>query len=192
MKQTIIKINERNWEHLNEIEAGTMDKKLNVLMDIVEPLMPMEKYSTNYKSVKVYKDTVERLESFHLTETEARDNILTRMFLCLDEINNTNNVTEEWISFKLTNPYNNLLIISGQLEYNSKQISFNYRGNVYLGKLPPNYIVNGKDLTKELHLWYDNLDWNEIINHLLINVDTQTIIDKKDYSLEINDVFSSY
>ena len=50
--------------------------------------------------------------------------------------------------------------------------------------------VKGKDLTKELYLWYDNLNWQEIINLLIENVDNQTIIDKKDYSLEINDIFN--
>ena len=190
VKKTNVKISENNWKRLQEIDGGTIDKKLNVLMDIVEPHMPFVDYSTEFKSIKAYNDTLERLDGFHITGSESRDNILTRLFIMLDELNNTSSV--EWIPFKITNPYNNLLIIEGQIEYNSKEISFNYRGNVFKGKLPPNYIVNGKDLTKELYLWYDNLDWQEIIKLLLENVDNQTIIEDKDYCLEINDVFADY
>jgi hypothetical protein len=189
MKSTNIKIFRHNFEKLKKVEGGTMDKKLNTLIDIVEPTMPFVEYSNEKTSIKLNQETLNRLDMFRVTLNESRDNIITRMLIMLDELNNT---VSEWISFKLTNPYNNLLIIEGQLEYNSRELSFNYRGNVYTGKLPSHYIVEGKDLTKELYLWYDNLDWNEITKLLLDNVDTQTVVDNKDYCLEINDVFSSY
>lgn len=187
-KKTITKINACNWERLQEIEGGTIDRKLNKLMDIIESEMPFVEFNTEMKSINVYTDTLERLDGFHLTMSESRDNILTRMFIALDEINNTSNEVEEYISFKLINPYNNLLVLEGQIEYNSNVITFNHRGYVYLGKLPKEYIVDGKDLTKELYIWYDNLDWNRITNLLLKNVDEQTIIEDKDFILEINNV----
>ncbi len=187
MKKQIIKVNKNIINHLKEIEGGTYDKKVNVLMDIVDKEMPFVKYTQEQGSMTLYPDTLKRLDSYRITYTETRNNILTRMLILLDELNNT--VTEEWIPFKLTNPYNNLLVIEGQLEFNSKELSFNYRGNVYSEKLPSTYIVEGKDLTKELYLWYDNLDWQSIIQVLMENVDEQTVIENKDYILEINDVF---
>jgi len=188
MKKQIVKINKNIIEHLKEIDGGTYDKKVNVLMDIIDKEMPFVKYTQEQGSMTLYPDTLKRLDSYRITYTETRNNILTRMLIALDEMNNT--VSEEFISFKLTNPYNNLLVIDGQLEYNTRELSFNYRGNTYINKLPANYIVEGQDLTKELYLWYDNLNWQEIINLLIENVDNQTVIDKKDYSLEINDIFN--
>lgn len=190
MKQTNIKISKYVRNQLETIDGGTFDKKLNTLIDIVENFMPFVEYGDERTNIKTNSKTLERLDTFRITSTESRDNILTRMLIMLDELNNTDSV--EYISFKLINPYNDLLVIDGQIEYNSREISFNYRGNVYFNKLPANYIVEGKDLTKELYLWYDNLNWQEIISILLENVDNQTIIENKDYVLEINDIFGEY
>lgn len=188
MKKVNMKINKTTWKRLKEFNGASMDEKLNTLINVVEDQMPQIILADNTKNVKCFEDTYDRIDSYRLTKGESRDNIITRMLIMFDEMNNT--VSTEFISFKLTNPYNNLLVIDGQLEYNTRELSFNYRGNVYTGKLPANYIVNGKDLTKELYLWYDNLNWQEIINLLIENVDNQTVIDKKDYSLEINDIFN--
>ena len=188
--KTNIKISKFARDELNQIDGGTMDTKLNTLMDIVEPFMPFVPYTDDRANIKTERKTLERLDKFRITSTESRDSIITRMLLMLDELNNTSteDTVNEFISFKLTNPYNNLLTLEGQIEYNTRTISFNYRGYIYLGKLPKEYIVDGKDLTKELYVWYDNLNWNEITNHLLENADEQTLIETKDYNLEINDV----
>lgn len=186
-KKINMKINETNWKKLKEFEGHSMDNKLNTLINIVEPLMPTVNLSPYTKNVKCTERTYDKLDSYRLTPGESRDNIITRMLLMFDEIDNFSAM--EFISFKLTNPYNNQLVIEGQIEFNSKELSFNYRGNTYRGKLPRSYVVDGKDLTKELYLWYDNLDWNRIINLLMENVDNQTIIDDKDFILEINDIF---
>ena len=183
VKQKIIHISENNWKQLKEIDGGTMDKKLNVLMDKVESVMPFVDYSTNNKSVKLYSDTIERLDGFHITENESRDNILTRMLLCLESLEQSD---IQWIPFKLTNSYNKLLVIDGQLEYNSKNISFNYRGNIYNGNIPSPYIVNNEDLTKELYLWYDNLNWTEIIDIICQNISNPNYTRNNDYILEVN------
>ena len=186
VKKTNVKISKNNWERLQEIEGGTIDKKLNVLMDIVEPHMPFVDYSTEFKSIKAYSDTLDRLDGFHITGSESRDNILTRIFIMLDELNNTSTV--EWIPFKITNRYNNLLVIDGQLEYSTKEYSFNYRGNVFRGKLPPTYVVQGKDLTKELYIWYDNLDWATITNMILTNYEEGVEYETDNYNLIVNPI----
>jgi len=185
MKKINVKINENNWKLLKEFEGGTMDKKLNVLMDIVEPFMPIIQINNNSKNIKCWEDTYERLDSYQLTRGESRDNIITRMLITFAELNNTTAI--EWIPFKITNKYNDSLVIDGQIEYNSRELSFNYRGNVFKGKLPPTYVVDGKDLTKELYLWYDDLDWEEIIKLLIRNVDNQTVVEQDSFILEIND-----
>ena len=186
MKDTNIKISKDVKEKIaNFKEGGTMDSKLNNIIDIVEPIMPFVPYSDERTNMKTTTKTLERLDSFRITSSESRDNILTRMLIALETLNNIS-ISEEWIPFKITNKYNNLLVIEGQIEYNSKEFSFNYRGNLYLGKLPSTYIVNGKDLTKELYLWYDDLEWGEILNTLLQNKNNKKIVEKDSYILEIN------
>ena len=186
-KKTLLRLSVLLRDNINDLDTkGTMDSKLNSLMDIVEPFMPFFPYSDEKTTtMKVTKKTLKRLDEFRITSTETRENIITRMLIMLDELNNTS-IDEEWIGFKLTNPYNNLLIIDGQLEFNSRELSFNYRGNLYRGKLPSNYIVDGKDLTKELYLWYDNLDWQVIEKQILDHVDVPFVISEKDYILEVN------
>ena len=191
MTTTNIKISKYARDQLQDIDGGIMDTKLNTLMDIVEPFMPFVPYTDERANIKTERKTLERLDKFRITSTESRDSIITRMLIMLDELNNTSpddDVVDEFISFKLTNPYNNLLVLEGQIEYNTRTISFNYRGYIYLGKLPKEYIVEGKDLTNELYIWYDNLDWNGITIKLLENVDEQTLIEDKDYILEVNNV----
>lgn len=191
MKYTNIKITKNNFDRLHEIRngKGTMDSTLNKIIDEVKPILPDVRYSTDLSSVKLSTGTLQRIDKLRITETESRNNIITRILLAFDELNNTSSeIVDEYISFKLTNPYNNLLVLEGQIEYNTRTISFNYRGYIYLGKLPKEYIVDGKDLTKELYMWYDNLDWNGITNKLIENVDEQTLIEEKDFILEINNV----
>ena len=185
MTKTNIKISKYVRDELEEIEGGTFDSKLNTLMNNVEPLMPFIDCNDERTNIQTTKETLERLDKFRITANESRDNILTRMLITLDEINNTGSA-EEWIPFKLTNPYNNLLVIDGQIEYSSRELSFNYRGNLYRNKLPSNYIVDGKDLTKELYLWYDNLDWQKIEKQIIDNVDIPFSTIEKDYILEVN------
>ena len=185
MKPQVLNLRKNIVEKIkNDIDGSTNDKKVNILIDTVGSQMPFVDYSTERTSVKLHKDTLNKIDSYRITETESRDNILTRMLLMYEEINNTHN--DYWIPFKIINKYNNHLVIEGQLEYNSKEISFNYRGNVFRGKLPPTYIVNGEDLTKELYLWYDNLDWNNIINTILINPTDYFVEDGESYSLKVN------
>lgn len=178
-------ISQYNYDRLQEIEGATMEDKIKTLFAIVKPYMPNVAYTEKNKTLKVNPSTKEFVDMFRITIGESRDTILTRAFLILDEINNTS-AEELWIPFKITNPYNNLLVIDGQMEYNLKELSFNYRGNLFRGKLPPTYIVNGKDLTKELYLWYDNLKWNEIIDIIYNNPNDPFTYETSSYILEIN------
>ena len=185
MKKQITKINRNNWVKLKELDGSTIDKKLNILMDRVGQDMPFVDYSTEMKSINVYEDTLKRLDGFHITHNESRDNIITRLLLMADSPDLT-----KFVPFKITNPYNNLLVLEGQLEINSKEISFNYRGNIFMGKLPPSYVVEGKDLTKELYLWYDNLNWSDIIDKIVFCTSSEEDLPFKNtypnYVLEIN------
>lgn len=184
-KQRSMSISTYNWQKLKEIEGSTMGDKIKTLFAIVEPFMPEVLYTEKNKGVKVEQSTIDMIDSYRITLGESRDNIITRAFLILDEINNTSQ-EECWIPFRITNPYNNSLVIEGQIEYNSKELSFNYRGNVFRKKLPPTYIVNGNDLTKELYLWHDNLEWVEIINIIITHARVQHSVKSKDYILDVN------
>ena len=184
-KKTTMTISQYNYDRLQELDGATMEDKIKTLFAIVEPFMPNVAYTEKNKTLKVTPKTKESVDSFRITIGESRDNIITRAFMILDEINNTSE-EEFWIPFKITNPYNNLLIIDGQLEYNSRELSFNYRGNIFRGKLPPSYIVNGNDLTKELYLWHDNLDWIELSNLLLQHSNSPAKLENPNYILEIN------
>lgn len=180
-KKIAMTISQYNYDKLQELEGATMNDKIKTLFAIVAPYMPEIKYTEKNKSIKVEPSTRDLVDVFRITIGESRDNILTRAFLILDEIQKHSSL-EEWTPFKLTNPYNNLLVIEGQFEINSKELSFNYRGNVFRGKLPPTYIIEGKDLTKELYLWYDNLNWFEIQE----KIQSAENFKGPDYILEIN------
>ena len=184
-KKTVMTISQYNYDKLMELDGATMNDKINNLFAIVAPFMPNVQYSEKNKGIKVNISTRDNVDVFRISLGESRDNILTRAFLILDELNSTQSV-EEWVSFKLTNPYNNLLVIDGQLEFNSMEFSFNYRGNVFRKKLPPSYIVNGTDLTKELYLWYDRLDWWEISSIITENTENYVKVERDDFILEVN------
>ena len=187
MAKQAMKISEYNYNKLKEMEGATWNNKVMTLFSIVEPYMPYIEYSETNKSIKVEQSTKELVDSFRITLGESRDNIITRAFLILDELNNAS-ANDYWITFKIVNPYNNSLVISGQLEYNSKEISFNYGGNVFRGKLPPIYIANGEDLTKELYLWQDVLDWNRITDLILKNHNGSFEEKTTNYILTVNDI----
>ena len=86
MKQTNIKISKYVRNQLEIIDGGTFDKKLNNLMDIVENIMPFVEYTDERTNIKTNSKTVERLDTFRITSTESRDNIITRMLIMLDEL----------------------------------------------------------------------------------------------------------
>ena len=178
------KINASNHERLKNFSDGTIDKNLNLLMDQVEKIMPFVNFSEEMKSINVYSDTIERLDGFHLTGSESRDNIITRLFIAFDEIDAISD--EYWIPFKLTSVLNKKLIIAGQVEYYSKDILFN-EGSKPIGyELPKTYVFDGEDLSPEYNSWQKLLNWNEISGLILDNKDSKKTIIKTNYVLDIN------
>lgn len=178
MKTINITLNKTNYEKLQKRDGGTFDKKLNVLMDQVEPMMPKLYYSEQTKNVKCYEDTMKRIDEFKLTAGESRDNIIARMLLT------TNNVqSDEIIDFIITSVLNRDLFILGHLELNSFDLTF---GEQYWQFLPTEYIPNGKNLTTEFKKWTDSLNWEEIKDHVREHKDSHILLTKPNYYLEVN------
>ena len=72
--------------------------------------MPFVNYNEKMVSVNLYTDTCERLDGFHITGTESRDNIITRMFLVYQNLEHLQNIE---IPFRLSSPLNKELVIEG-------------------------------------------------------------------------------
>lgn len=162
----IIKVSETSWKRLKNSNKGSIDKSLNILMDLVENEMPNVEYSDdNLKSINVYKDTVERLDTFRISDTESRNNIITRLFLALDELDNSEEIE---IQFKLTSPINNKLYIIGVVT--SKEI----------------HILGNSDDTLEFKAWKKILDWREIRELCLNHKDERISFNKTNYRIDIN------
>lgn len=162
----VIKISEKNWERLKHSNKGSIDKSLNILMDIVEKDMPIVEYSNdNLKSINVYNDTVERLDSFRISDTESRNNIITRLLLVFDELDTQEEIE---IQFKLTSPINNKLYIIGIVT--SKEI----------------HILGNSEDTLEFKAWKKILDWTEIRELCLTHKDERISFNKTNYRIDIN------
>ena len=180
MKKKInVKVNKNNWQRLKTFSDNSMDKNLNLLMDIVERDMPFVNFADERTTINCYEDTYERLDSFKISVGESRDNIITRMFICFDELNNT----ETWIPFKLTSRVNKKLIVTGEVGLNSEDMFFNEGNEIYGLKLPSTYIVGGEDLTDEYISWVGSINWTEIkkivldhCNEEYVNLKTQSSI----------------
>ena len=178
------KISKMNHEKLKNFSDGSIDKNLNLLMDVVEQHMPFVNYSDEMKSINVYDDTLKRLDGFHITSSESRDNILTRMFIAFEEIDNFGQ--EDWIPFKLTSTLNKKLSIEGQVEYHSRDMLFNEEGKVLGYALPTTYSYEGENLTREFISWQKMINWSEVLNMILNNHNNKQTIEHQNYVLEIN------
>ena len=165
INKKVIKISERNWQKLKDLQIGSMDKTLNIIMDNVEDIMPFVEYSDDsMKSVNIYKDTFNRINSFRLTDTETKETIVTRLLIAFDEINN---FAEFQIPFKLTSPLNQKLVLEGVVT--STGIS-----------------VLTKNKSLEYNAWIKLLDWEEIRSLVLDNEDERISFNKPNYRIDIN------
>ena len=102
MKHTNIKITKNSFDILKEIRnnSGTMDSILNKIMDNVDSFMPFEVYSNDLSSIKLSTETLNHIDTFHITEKESRNNIITKLLFDLDELNNiSSQIVVECISF---------------------------------------------------------------------------------------------
>ena len=141
-----------------------MDKNLNLLMDSVSEHMPFVDYDEKMVSVSLYSDTLERLDGYHITSSEGRDNIITRLFIKYDEIKEQHLLE---IPFKLTSPQNKELYIIGVcspkgISYNSDNSSLEYKS------------------------WVKLLDWTEIQQLVLAHAEDRISFNKPLYRLDIN------
>lgn len=162
----VLRISEKNWQKLKDLNKGSMDKTLNILMDNVEHQMPHVEYvNDKIKSVNVYPDTAERLDSFRLSDTESRDNIVTRMFITFDELEN---VVQIEIPFKLTSPINNKLYMLGVVNENDI------------------FVTGNSADTIEFKAWKKLLNWNEIRELCLAHEDERISFNKDNYRIDIN------
>ena len=80
-----IKIHKNNKSLISETGVSTYDNLINELIDEVEDDMPF--FEVDYSpssSIKLKKTTLERLESFKLTDGESYENIIVRLLLAKD------------------------------------------------------------------------------------------------------------
>lgn len=180
---SVIKIHKNVLEKLKKIDGSSNENKINKIMDSVEPIMDFVRYNDELVSVKLTSQTVERLDSFRITPTESRSNILTRLLLAYDKIGKSGG--ESWAFFKITSRVNKKISLEGQIEYYSKDIIFNSNGDVYGYNVPDTYIVNGEDLTDEYNIFLKQLNIMEIMRKVLEHFGENTTLTYQEYVLEI-------
>lgn len=184
IKKQIVKTNLNNYQKLKNIAEASLDSNMNTLMEAVEQDMPFVEYNREMKSVNLYPATCDKLDSFRITETESRDNIITRLLIAYENI--SDNHDDLWIPFKLISTINKLLVIEGKISFNSHQMMF-YEGNATYGEdLPATYNVDGENMTVEFKSWVELLDWNEIRQLVLEHYDKSVKFNKQNYYVEIN------
>ncbi len=164
INKKVIKISERNWLKLKSLELGSMDKTLNNVMDTVEGVMPFVEYSDDtMKSVNIYEDTFKRLNSFRLSDTEAKETIVTRLLI---EYNKKNKISVE-IPIRLTSPLNKKLIM-------------------HCFVTPSEVMCMTENSSLEFKAWEKLLNWNEIHELALSHADERISINKPNYRIDIN------
>lgn len=164
MKKINIKINQWTYDKIKNLDDNSIDKNLNLLMDIIEEQMPAVNYGEKTKTINAYEDTCQRLDSFKLTLGESRDNVITRMLILFDEINN---FAEMEIPFKLTSPLNQDLVLEGMVTSNGVSILT-------------------EDDSVEYKAWLKLLNWEEIRSLVLEHEDERITLNMLDYRLDIN------
>lgn len=92
-----VKIRKNNKRTLDELSEGNQyNDKVNNLMNEVEDYLPLNEVDYSpITSIQLTDDTVERLESFKLTDGESYENIIVRLLLTKDlymKLNNIDNV----------------------------------------------------------------------------------------------------
>lgn len=180
----VVKLNKNNRDRLKSIREDSIDRNLNYLMDKVEGEMPFVRYTDMMTSVNLHDNTVERLDSFRISNGEARDNIITRMIIAYDNLEEE--IQEFFIPFRLTSTLNRKLQLCCMLELNSLKIVFDEGYGVYGEALSNIYIVNGEDLSVEYKSWIDMLNWEDIRNIVQENAQEFKTIKMAASYLEIN------
>ena len=175
--QKTVKIDSKLYRNLKRLDTDySIDRNLNTLMEVVKNEMPSYMDSSERKSIKLYPDTIQKLDEFKLMASEPRDVTIARLFLMYEEITN---ISDDLISFKLTSTINPKLKMTGGL--NETEIV----SDVSLDK---KYLVgtSKEDLTIEFNNWINVLDWEEIQKLVLDNEDNHKVYVRPNYRLEIN------
>ena len=79
---TIVKLHRQNKNKIKEYGNGTFDEIVSSLIDDVEDIMPIVDIDESSQStVKLERDTIDRLRAYALTSSESLENILIRMLI---------------------------------------------------------------------------------------------------------------
>ena len=159
-----VKLNEYTYSRVKNLSDASIDKNLNLLMDKVEDKMPIIPYGEKTRSVSAYSDTYEKIDSFRITLGESRDNIITRMLLIYDELDEPEVIE---IPFKLTSPLNKKLILEGVTNLNE-------------------ITILTEDNSTEYVAWQKLLNWNEIISLIQKHQGEMVSFTKPNYKIDIN------
>ena len=175
-KLKILKIDSNIYRKLKNIDKeDSIDRNLNKVINIVKDEMPKVKFSSETKSISLYPETIETLDSLKITVGESRDAVITRLLLTYDEINNF--AEEELIPFKLISTVNQKLKLTGGL--NQYEV-------VPDTALSRKYKVGKEDLSQEFTTWINLLDWEEIQSLVLEHPNVHKVYIRDNYRLEIN------
>lgn len=175
-KLKILKIDSNIYRRLKNIDKeDSIDRNLNKIINIVEKDMPKVNFSSETKSISLYPETIDLLDSFKISLGESRDTVLTRLMLMYDEMNNF--AEAELIPFKLISTVNPKLKLTGGINENEVVPDVS---------LERKYKVGNENLTIEFRNWINLLDWEEIQSLVLSNPDEHKKYRRPNYILEIN------
>ena len=86
-----IRLSHSSKNVIKEYGNGSYDNNINQLMDLVEDYMPLVDLSDESSViVNLKEDTVDRIDSFRLTKGESLDNIIVRLLVMAQVLNNSN------------------------------------------------------------------------------------------------------
>ena len=86
-----IRVSHSSKNAIKEYSNGSYDDNINQLMDLVEDYMPLVDLSDESSViVNLKEDTVDRIDSFRLTKGESLDNIIVRLLVMAQVLNNSN------------------------------------------------------------------------------------------------------
>jgi len=86
-----IRLSHSSKNVIKEYSNGSYDDNINQLMDLVEDYMPLVDLSDESSViVNLKEDTVDRIDSFRLTKGESLDNIIVRLLVMAQVLNNSN------------------------------------------------------------------------------------------------------
>lgn len=87
-----LKLRKDNKRLLKNYTNGNYDEIINKLIDDVEEQLPLTVLDyAPPTSIKINEDTLERISKYKITPSESYENILVRMMIQAQNLNNTGN-----------------------------------------------------------------------------------------------------